>query len=140
MYSTAVEDGVVDSNPIRGVRLPTSDTDEDEQKHAKALSREELRVFFAALPEDGYWRLFFEFLAVTGLRIGEAVHQPEGPGLLDHHGIRVGSSQCPSHRPAPGSHQSRLLRTGRREGRQAARADHDRVSRFPAHLRIDALR
>ncbi|HEY2055863.1 MAG TPA: site-specific integrase [Solirubrobacterales bacterium] len=73
MYSTAVEDGVADSNPIRGVRLAGGDTDEDEQKHAKAFSREELRVFFAALPDDGYWRLFFEFLAVTGLRIGEAI-------------------------------------------------------------------
>jgi integrase len=73
MYSTAVEDGVTDSNPIRGVRLPGRGSDEDEQKRAKALSREELRIFLAALPDEGYWRLFFEFLAVTGLRIGEAV-------------------------------------------------------------------
>lgn len=73
MYSTAVEDGIADSNPIRGVRLPGGESDEDEDKRAKALSREELRVFLAAVPEDGYWRLFFGFLAVTGLRIGEAV-------------------------------------------------------------------
>lgn len=73
MYATAVEDGVAGSNPIRGVRLPSGEADEDEQKRAKALSGEELRVFLAALPDDGYWRLFFEFLAVTGLRIGEAV-------------------------------------------------------------------
>ncbi len=73
MYSTAVEDGVTDSNPIRGVRLPGGETDEDEQKRAKALTREELRIFLAALPNEGYWRLFFELLAATGLRIGEAV-------------------------------------------------------------------
>jgi integrase len=73
MYSTAVEDGVTDSNPIRGVRLPGGELEEDEQKRAKALGREELRIFLAALPDDGYWRLFFELLAVTGLRIGEAV-------------------------------------------------------------------
>ncbi|MBS0550535.1 MAG: site-specific integrase [Proteobacteria bacterium] len=73
MYSTAVEDGVTDSNPIRGVRLPGGENDEDEQKQAKALTREELRIFLAALPDDGYWRLFFELLATTGLRIGEAV-------------------------------------------------------------------
>lgn len=73
MYSTAVEDAVTDSNPIRGVRLPGRDSDDDEQKRAKALSREELRIFLAALPDDGHWRLFFEFLATTGLRIGEAV-------------------------------------------------------------------
>jgi integrase len=73
MYSTAVEDGVTDSNPIRGVRLPGGESDEDEQKQAKALTREELRIFLAALPDEGYWRLFFELLAATGLRIGEAV-------------------------------------------------------------------
>lgn len=73
MYSTAVEDGVTDSNPIRGVRLPGGENDEDEPKQAKALTREELRTFLAALPDDGYWRLFFELLATTGLRIGEAV-------------------------------------------------------------------
>jgi integrase len=72
MYSTAVEDGATDANPIRGVRLPGGESDE-EQKRAKALSREELRIFLGALPDEGYWRLFFEFLAATGLRIGEAV-------------------------------------------------------------------
>jgi integrase len=73
MYATAVEDGIVVSNPIRGVRIPNAETETDEQKRAKALTSEELRLLLAALPEDGYWRLFFEFLAVTGLRIGEAV-------------------------------------------------------------------
>jgi integrase len=73
MYSTAVEDGVADSNPIRGVRLPTGEGDDEEERRAKALSREELRIFLSAVPDDGYWPLFFEFLAVTGLRIGEAV-------------------------------------------------------------------
>lgn len=72
MYSTAVEDGVTDANPIRGVRLPGGETDEDDQKRAKALSGDELGIFLAALTDD-YWRLFFELLAVTGMRIGEAV-------------------------------------------------------------------
>jgi integrase len=73
MYATAVEDGIVASNPIRGVRIPNREAETDEQKRAKALTGEELRLLLAALPEDRYWRLFFEFLAVTGLRIGEAV-------------------------------------------------------------------
>jgi integrase len=71
MYATAAEDGIVASNPIRGVRIPNAETETDEQKRAKALTSEELRILLAALPED--WQLFFEFLAVTGLRIGEAV-------------------------------------------------------------------
>jgi integrase len=39
---------------------------------AKALTRDELRLFLAALPDED-WRLFFEFLVHTGLRISEAV-------------------------------------------------------------------
>ena len=72
MFATAAEDGIVRSNPIRGVRLPNG-KDEADGKRAKGLTRDELDLFLAALPEGGYWRLFFEFLAVTGLRIGEAV-------------------------------------------------------------------
>jgi site-specific recombinase XerD len=64
MFSTAVEDGKVLSNPVRGVRIKRTD-DEDDGK-AKAMTREELRVLLAALPDD--WRLFFELLAHTGLR------------------------------------------------------------------------
>lgn len=76
MYATAREqDGLVDANPAQGVRLPPAgETGEgQDRQRAKALTREELRLFLAALPEDGYWRRFFEFLTVTGLRIGEAV-------------------------------------------------------------------
>lgn len=73
MYATALEDGLVAVNPIRGVRLPAAENLASEDKRAKALTRAELRLVLAALPEDGYWRLFFEFLAVTGLRISEAV-------------------------------------------------------------------
>jgi integrase len=43
----------------------------EDQKRAKALTGEGLRLLLAALPEDQ--RLFFEFLAFTGPRIGEAV-------------------------------------------------------------------
>lgn len=38
---------------------------------AKALTREELRSLLAATPDE--WRLFFEFLTHTGLRISEAI-------------------------------------------------------------------
>ena len=37
----------------------------------KALTEEELRRLLAEIPSE--WRLFFEFLAHTGLRIGEAI-------------------------------------------------------------------
>ena len=72
MFSTAVEDGLLRSNPVRGVRIPAPTKVEVDDDQAKALTRQELRLFLAALPDDD-WRLFFEFLTHTGLRISEAV-------------------------------------------------------------------
>lgn len=72
MFATAVEDGVLRSNPILGVRIPAArdDAPPTEEK-AKALTRAELAVLLAEVPAD--WRLFFEFLTHTGLRISEAI-------------------------------------------------------------------
>src|ERR1700742_224143 len=72
MFSTAVEDGLLRSNPVRGVRIPAPRKIEAGDDQVKALTREELHRFLAALPNDD-WRLFFEFLVHTGLRISEAV-------------------------------------------------------------------
>jgi integrase len=72
MFATAVEDGQVRSNPVQGVRVPLAATDRSEdEREVRALTRAELAIFLAALPED--WRLFYEFLAHTGLRISEAI-------------------------------------------------------------------
>jgi integrase len=72
MFATAAEDGLIRSNPVSGVRIPASPTDAaPEDEHAKALTRSELALLLAALPEDR--RLFFEFLSHTGLRISEAI-------------------------------------------------------------------
>ncbi len=75
MFGTAADDdGLLRSNPIAGVRLPGpvgDDADfEDADERSKALSREELGLLLAAFPDSH--RMFFEFLAHTGLRIGEA--------------------------------------------------------------------
>jgi integrase len=71
MFATAVEDGKVRSNPVLGVRIPATPTaSEPVEEKAKALTRAELSLFLAAVDED--WRLFFDFLWQTGLRIGEA--------------------------------------------------------------------
>jgi integrase len=70
MFATAVEDGMLRSNPVQGVRIPAAG-EEPEQDRAKALTRAELALLLAALPAE--WRLFFEFLAHTGLRISEAI-------------------------------------------------------------------
>lgn len=72
MFATAVEDGQVRSNPVQGVRVPLAASDElESEREVRALTRAELAIFLAALPDT--WRLFYEFLAHTGLRISEAV-------------------------------------------------------------------
>jgi integrase len=75
LLADAFEDGLIRSNPAAGLRVavPVADRSqgEDDEGEAKALSDAELARFLAALPER--WRLLFEFLAESGLRIGEAI-------------------------------------------------------------------
>jgi integrase len=72
LFATALEDGLISANPIRGVRIPAPLVDEvPEEERAKALTRAELTTLLSAIPEE--WHLFFEFLVHTGLRISEAI-------------------------------------------------------------------
>jgi len=72
LFATALEDGLVRSNPVRGVRVPSAPAGaEADDDRAKALTRAELGVLLAAIPDN--WQLFFELLVHTGLRISEAV-------------------------------------------------------------------
>jgi integrase len=71
MFATAVDDGLLRTNPCQGVHIPAEQDDgEPEEERAKALTRAELALLMESIPED--WTLFFEFLTVTGLRISEA--------------------------------------------------------------------
>jgi len=71
MFATAVEDRLLRTNPVHGVRISAASSGESDDQHAKALTRADLALLLAALPAD--WRLFFEFLTHTGLRISEAI-------------------------------------------------------------------
>ena len=78
LLADAFEDGLIRSNPAAGLRIACpSDlsaearVSEDDEGEAKAMSDDELARLIAALPE--LWRLLFEFLAESGLRIGEAI-------------------------------------------------------------------
>jgi integrase len=72
MFATAVEDGQLSTNPVRGVRIPAdTGADDDDQDDVKALTRDQFAALLAALPDRD--RLFFEFLTHTGLRISEAL-------------------------------------------------------------------
>jgi integrase len=74
MFATAVEDGLVRSNPARGVRIPAPLLDDDEaepEERRQALTRSELALLLSAM--EGEWRLFFELLVHSGMRISEAL-------------------------------------------------------------------
>lgn len=71
MFATAVEDGVIRTNPITGVRIPAGPEPEASDEKAKALTRSELALLLAAVPQGSV--LLFEFMAHTGMRIGETV-------------------------------------------------------------------
>jgi len=72
LFATAVEEGLIRSNPATGLRLNTDARSEGEEpERVKAVTEAELRALLGKLPPE--WRDFFEFLAHTGLRIGEAI-------------------------------------------------------------------
>ena len=83
MLAEAAEEGLADHNPAALVKVPSGrdalrrhdgdeDADEDDPTdgQARALGRDELEMFLTVCPAE--WRLLFELLAVTGLRISEA--------------------------------------------------------------------
>lgn len=72
MLATAVEEGLIRSNPAAGLRITQpAGAELEEGERIKSLTEDELRALLEKLP--GEWRLLVEFLAHTGLRIGEAV-------------------------------------------------------------------
>src|SRR5262249_22136425 len=71
LLATAFEEGLIRSNPAAGLRIVQRVEVAESEQRAKALSEEELRALLYEIPAE--WRLFFEFLGHTGLRIGEAV-------------------------------------------------------------------
>jgi integrase len=71
LFATAVEDGTLRSNPTAGIRIGARRAEEDGEVEAKAMTRAELGRLLAVLPEE--WRLFFELLAHSGLRISETL-------------------------------------------------------------------
>jgi integrase len=98
MFATAVEDGVLRLSPVAGVRIPVAPRAGDTDEPAKALKKEELRLFLAAVGDQ--WELFFLFLTQTGLRISEVLgvnweHLDLGrtPRLLVHEQVYEGTRQ-----------------------------------------------
>jgi integrase len=74
LLATAVEDGLIRHNPATGVRIARPGGVElarDSTEQRRALDSDELTRFLAAC--DAEWEPFFRLLAMTGLRISEAL-------------------------------------------------------------------
>ncbi len=71
LLATALEDGLIRTNPAAGLRIATLHQAGTEHEKPKALTEDELRRLLSHVPDQ--WRLFVELVAHTGLRIGEAV-------------------------------------------------------------------
>jgi integrase len=71
LLADAYEDGLIRGNPSAGLRIVQRVGDDSVEARVKALTEADLRALLAEVPDE--WRLFFELLAHSGLRIGEAV-------------------------------------------------------------------
>lgn len=68
----AVEEGLIGSNPCTGVRLPVRQViEEDEDRQVKSLTHDQLGALLTCAPAA--WRDLILLLALTGLRISEAL-------------------------------------------------------------------
>jgi integrase len=88
LFATAFEEGVIRSNPTAGVRITRPQHYQDgEEAKAKALSEDELVRLLDELPAE--WRLLFEFMVHTGLRIGETIALRWGDVDLGRRRVKV---------------------------------------------------
>jgi integrase len=70
--ATAVEEGLIPTNPCAGVKLPVRpQIQEDDEVKVKVLTNAELQLLL--LETDDEWRDLLVFLVLTGLRISEAL-------------------------------------------------------------------
>jgi integrase len=69
--TNAKREGLIRHNPSQGLTLPHREQVEDEENEIKVFSREQLAAVLAMAPER--YKLLFEVLATSGLRISEAI-------------------------------------------------------------------
>jgi integrase len=69
--STAQREGLIRHNPGQGLTLPHREGIAEEEEEIKVFSRQQLAAVLAMAPEE--YRLLFEVLATSGLRISEAI-------------------------------------------------------------------
>jgi integrase len=71
LFATALEDGLIRSNPTAGIRIPRPARAPDEEERRKALTLGQVLLLLAAVRPE--YRLLVELLVETGLRVSEAI-------------------------------------------------------------------
>jgi integrase len=71
MFATAVEEGLLRTNPAAGLRIAVGGGSERVEDRRRALDEDQLVRLIGETPEK--WRLLVRFLAQTGLRVGELI-------------------------------------------------------------------
>lgn len=86
MFATAAQEGAITSNPVLGVRYVPSVDVAPARKRRELAVNDVMAILRVLAPE---WRLFFELLVHSGLRVGEAlgltwrnVHLGDDPHLM----------------------------------------------------------
>jgi integrase len=140
LFGTAFDDGLIRSNPAAGVRIVVQAEDDQEEDQAKALTEEELATFLEVVAAE--WRPFFDFLAETGLRIGEAIElrwgDVDGSWLRVNRRFYRGTVALPKgrkRRGVPLSHEQAQALWAMRKARRAK--DDELVWRSAGGRRID---
>jgi integrase len=83
MLADATEDDIIRTNPASGVRVAVPEGDGTGRPYfegKRAMTVVQLRALMDEIPPE--WRLFFEFMAHTGLRIGEMIEVRWGRDLI----------------------------------------------------------
>jgi integrase len=117
LLATALEEGLIRTNPALGLRLAQPAGDPDDDGEVKALTEQELAAILVATPPE--WRLLVRFLAHTGLRISELVALRWRDVDLGRGRVRV------RRRDYRGSVEAPKSRFGRREIPLSAGMAHD---------------
>jgi integrase len=109
LLATALEEGLIRTNPAAGLRLFVQrDESADHEDDVKALDEHELVALLTEIPERE--RLFFEFLAQTGLRIGEAIEVRWGDVDLGERWLHVRRRHYRGRVAKPKGRKTRRLR------------------------------
>lgn len=107
LLATAVEEGLIRSNPSAGLRLarPSNGSEEIEGGKVMALTEEELIKLLGEIPAE--WRLLVTLLAQSGLRISEALPLRWGDIDFDRHRLQIRRSYSRNQIGAPKSRYGR---------------------------------